>query len=453
MIKWLYPGMHVKRWLLLLTLGIVVIGLGIGYILRELYDSVTFPGFVYYLTLQFLPRYVRAALFFALGIGTIALAIARLNRSLLSPFLASGADQPLVDRIYKHHMLRRGPKIVAIGGGTGLSTLLRGLKQYTGNLTAIVTMADDGGSSGRLRRELGVPPPGDFRQCLAALADAEPLMSRLLQHRFTEGLGLGGHSFGNLFIVAMAEVTGGFEHAIRESCRVLAVRGQVLPSTLADVTLCAEFEGNERVEGESRIGQAGKPIVRAYLRPEHPPAYPEAVRAIREADLVVIGPGSLYTSVLPNLLVPDIARAVKASRALKVYVCNVATQRGETENYRVIDHLRALERHLGEHLFQYVLVNRSPSSKGSDVQAVTLSGEETENYHIVEADVADASSPRMHHPVKLAQALMRLYYDRATLPTTSSGITRINGHSGPAPDAGASEPMPHDMPRDLVPGG
>jgi uncharacterized cofD-like protein len=452
-IKWLYPGMHVKRWLLLLMLGIVVIGLGIGYILRELYDSVTFPDFVYYITLQFLPRYVRAALFFALGIGTIALAIARLNRSLLSPFLVPGAEQSLVDRLYAHHMLKRGPKIVAIGGGTGLSTLLRGLKQYSGNLTAIVTMADDGGSSGRLRRELGVPPPGDFRQCLAALADAEPLMSRLLQHRFTEGMGLGGHSFGNLFIVAMAEVTGSFERAIRESCRVLAVRGQVLPSTLADVTLCAEFEGDERVEGESRIGQAGKPIVRAYLRPEHPPGYPEAIRAIQEADLIVVGPGSLYTSVLPNLLVQDIARAVKVSPALKVYVCNVATQRGETENYRVIDHLRALERQLGENLFHYVLVNSSPPPRTSDVQTVTLSGEEVESYRIVEADVADASNPRMHHPVKLAQALMRLYYDRATLPTTPSGVSRIEVNGALPAGVPQRVATSDEASRDPVPGG
>lgn len=452
MIKWLYPGMHVKRWLLLLMFGIVVIGLGIDYVLRELYDSVTFPGFVYYVTLQFLPRFARAALFFGLGVGTIALAIARLNRSLLSPFLTSAPDLSLVDRVYRHHMLRRGPKIVAIGGGTGLSTLLRGLKQYTGNLTAIVTMADDGGSSGRLRRELGVPPPGDFRQCLAALADAEPLMSRLLQHRFTEGMGLGGHSFGNLFIVAMAEVTGTFERAIRESCRVLAVRGQVLPSTLADVTLCAEFEGDEHIAGESRIGEVGKPIRRAYLRPEHPPAYPEAVRAVLDADLIVIGPGSLYTSILPNLLVQEIAGAVKASSALKVYVCNVATQRGETENYRVVDHVQALERQLGEGLFQYVVVNSNLPARTPEVQPVVLSGEEAERYHVVEADVADSQHPRMHQPLKLAQALMRLYYDRASgsgLPPTS----RADADGRGVGDAVPPESLTGPASRDLVPGG
>ncbi|MBI2323200.1 MAG: YvcK family protein [Chloroflexi bacterium] len=452
MIKWLYPGMHVKRWLLLLMFGIVVIGLGIDYVLRELYDSVTFPDFVYYVTLQFLPRFVRAALFFAVGVGTIALAIARLNSSLLSPFLTSAQDLSLVDRVYRHHMLRRGPKIVAVGGGTGLSTLLRGLKQYTGNLTAIVTMADDGGSSGRLRRELGVPPPGDFRQCLAALADAEPLMSRLLQHRFTEGMGLGGHSFGNLFIVAMAEVTGTFERAIHESCRVLAVRGQVLPSTLADVTLCAEFEGDEHIAGESRIGEVGKPIRRAYLRPEHPPAYPEAVRAVRDADLIVIGPGSLYTSILPNLLVQEIARTVKASSALKVYVCNVATQRGETENYRVIDHVQALEHQLGEGLFQYVVVNSNLPARTPDVQPVVLSGEEAERYHVVEADVADPQHPRMHQPLKLAQALMRLYYDRASgsgLPPTS----RADADGRGAGDAVPPDSLTGPASRDLVPGG
>lgn len=452
MIKWLYPGMHVKRWLLLLMFGIVVIGLGIDYVLRELYDSLTFPEFVYYVTLQFLPRFVRAALFFTLGVGTIAMAIAQLNRSLLSPFLGSAQDLSLVDRVYRHRMLQRGPKIVAIGGGTGLSTLLRGLKQYSGNLTAIVTMADDGGSSGRLRRELGVPPPGDFRQCLAALADAEPLMSRLLQHRFTDGLGLGGHSFGNLFIVAMAEVTGSFERAIRESCRVLAVRGHVLPSTLADVTLCAEFEGDEHIEGESRIGEVRKPIKRVYLRPEHPSGYPEAVRAILDADLIVIGPGSLYTSILPNLLVHDIACAVKASAALKVYVCNVATQRGETENYRVIDHLRALERHLGEAVFQYVLVNSSIPARTADVQPVVLNGEETERYCIVEASVADPQHPRMHHPVKLAQALMRLYYHRAGAAGVPAA-PRVDADGRGAEDGLSHQPLSGGASRDRLSGG
>nr|HID13675.1 YvcK family protein [Anaerolineae bacterium] len=251
--------------------------------------------------------------------------------------------------------------LIAIGGGHGLSVLLRGLKRYTSNITAIVTVADDGGSSGRLRRELGVLPPGDFRNCIAALADDEALTTQLFQYRFGDDSGLNGHSFGNLFITAMAEVTGSFERAILESGRVLAVRGRVLPSTLRDVTLMAdlrdEASGVSRVSGESRIPEVGGAIERVYLEPDDVPAYPDAVRALLEADLIVAGPGSLYTSVLPNLLVPDVARAVAASRALKVYVCNVATQRGETEGYSVGDHAAALEAHVGKGLFPMVLAN------------------------------------------------------------------------------------------------
>lgn len=225
-LKWLIPGMQIKRWLLLLMIGIAIISLGIGYFLRQVYESYTFPDFVFYFTLQFLPRYVRGALFMLAGVGFVGVAILQLNRSVLSAFIPEGRDDDLVDVIYYQRYLRRGPKVVAIGGGTGQSTLLRGLKQFTGNLTAIVTVADDGGSSGRLRRELGVLPPGDFRNCIAAMADAEPLMTNLLQYRFNGGSGLEGHSFGNLFIVAMTGVTGDFEHALRESSRVLAVRGQ-----------------------------------------------------------------------------------------------------------------------------------------------------------------------------------------------------------------------------------
>src|SRR5512136_2935548 len=224
----------------------------------------------------------------------------------------------------------RARKIVAIGGGTGLSTLLRGLKAYTPHITAIVTVADDGGSSGRLRRELGMLPPGDFRNCIAALADDESLITQLFQYRFGQkDEDLGGHSFGNLFITAMAEVTGSFEKALIESAKVLAIRGKVIPSTLSNVTLVGELvdeaEQVSRVEGESHITAAPGAIRRVYLEPDNVPAYPGAIRALLEADLIVLGPGSLYTSLMPNLLVSDLAQAIRASRAQKVYVCNTAT--------------------------------------------------------------------------------------------------------------------------------
>lgn len=421
-LKWFYPGMQVKRWLLLIMAGVAVVGLGLAYLLREMYVSYTFPTFFWYITLQFLPRYVRGVLFLGIGIVVILVAIWRLNSSLLSVFVPKGREESLVDLIYQHRQLQRGPKVVAIGGGTGLSTLLRGLKDYTGNLTAIVTVADDGGSSGRLRRELGVLPPGDFRNCIAALADAEPLMTQLLQYRFSEGSGLEGHSFGNLFIVAMSGVTGSFEKAIRESCRVLAVRGQILPSTLANITLSARMEDEMTVRGESNITKSGKKIKQVYLEPEGDQAYSEATQAILEADLIILGPGSLYTSVLPNLLVHGIAESIRASSAAKVYVCNVATERGETDGYTVEDHVEAIHRHVNPGLFQFVIANgyirrQLPPEWG--VEPVYFGGTSIPGIKTITAEVSDSDNPLHHDPHKLCAAIFRLFYSKERESTDS----------------------------------
>src|SRR3979411_2553211 len=340
-VRWFTPGLHVKRWLGLLILGMVIISLGIGYALRNLYSSgFHFPGVTFYLTLQFIPYVARAALFGALVLSIILFALYKLTQSVLGPFLP-GRDRALSEIIYNYRFLQRGPRVVALGGGTGLSTLLRGLKKYTGNLTAIVTVADDGGSSGRLRKEYRILPPGDFRQCITALADVEPLMTTLFQHRFKEG-SLNGHSFGNLFIMAMAEITGDFDPAIRESGRVLAVRGQIVPSTLRDVTLCATAGSEVRV-GESRVPYGEDRIDRVFLAPGDAPVNPEAEAAILDAELIVIGPGSLYTSILPNLLVDGMVEALRATPAVKGYVCNIASQPGETNGYSVDEHLAAIE--------------------------------------------------------------------------------------------------------------
>jgi uncharacterized cofD-like protein len=313
------------------------------------------------------------------------------------------------------------PRTVAIGGGTGLSSLLRGLKARTPHIAAIVTVADDGGSSGRLRRELGVLPPGDFRNCIAALADDEALITQLFQYRFGQGSGLNGHSFGNLFISALVAVTGSFEQAVLEAGRVLAVRGRILPSTLEDVTLVADLRetdawaisasGLTRVHGESAIPKAGQPIERVFLRPDNVRAYPEAVRAILEADLVIAGPGSLFTSVLPNLLVEDIRRAVSASQALKLYVCNVCTQRGETDGFDVGQHVAALERHVGRGLFPTVLANNNlmAGQRQPDLEMVNLSYPVDASYTVMEADLADSTTPWRHDSGRLAEAIMRFY--------------------------------------------
>jgi uncharacterized cofD-like protein len=419
--KWLRPGLHVKRWLLLFTVGVACVALGIAYLAVRYYRSGTFPEVTYYVTLQFIDQLWRGLLFLAVGLILAALAFWRLSVSLLSPFMAAGSHVELADLVQRARHLRSGPRIVVVGGGTGLSTMLRGLKKHTDNLTAIVTVADDGGSSGRLRRELGVLPPGDFRQCIAALADAEPLMTELFQYRFDQGTGLDGHSFGNLFIVAMSGVTGNFERALRESSRVLAVRGQILPSTLEDVTLCAELDDASLVEGESNIPHGPAPIKRVYLRPADAPAYPEAVAAIAAADLIILGPGSLYTSIIPNLLIPGISEAIRASRATKVYVCNVASQPGETDGYDLSRHIRALEDHVGKGLFRYVLANDHivplpaewhVNAIEIDAGALALPG-----LRVVSAHVLDEKRPTRHDPDKLAAAIMGAFAARSWVDT------------------------------------
>lgn len=426
-LKWLIPGMGVKRWLLLLFVGITIVSLGVGYILVDIYRTWTFPTIFYYLTLQFIPRALRGLLFGSVGIAAIIIAILQLNRSLLAAFRSPGQSS-LADIIYNHRQRKRGPKVVAIGGGTGLSTLLRGLKEHTENITAIVTVADDGGSSGRLRRDLGLLPPGDFRNCIAALADEESPTARLFQYRFGKGVGLNGHTFGNLFIAAMAAVTGNFERAILESSRVLNIRGRILPSTLENVTLWADLREDDeevqrpgQVQGESQISETGKPIERVFLEPGKVPAYPGTIKAILEADLITAGPGSLYTSVLPNLLVPGIASALRASPAMKVYISNIATEEGETDHFNLDDHLRALEEHVGQGMFSYVLANdnlKIQFPRHMNVEVVPPETGEPERYHFFTADLVDLEIPWQHDPKKLADELMSLYW---TIRTKADG--------------------------------
>ena len=451
-LKWFYPGMYVKRWLGLVLLGIVFISLGFAFILKEIYETVTFPGWVADLTLQFWPRWIRAIIVAMVGTGVIVFAVWRLNHSLLSAFIPEGQEEALVDTIYQHRKLKRGPHIVASGGGTGLSTLLRGLKMYTANITAIVNVVDDGGSSGRLRREMGMLPPGDLRQCIVALADAEPLMKRLFEHRFPSGSGLEGHNFGNLFIAAMRDITGNFERAIRESSRVLAVRGQILPATLADLTISAEYDDETHMEGESIIAKQHKHIKRVYLNPEHPAAYPEALRAILRADMIIIGPGSLYTSILPNLLVTDIALAIRASDAVKVFVTNVSTEPGETDGFKVGDFVKVIRDHVGSNVFDYVLANDKLVTPNSAQSApVPLNGAilslEHQHIKVVTADLVDEENPLRHDPQKLINALGRLYnmarqsrgHDTIDLTPGKPGTNGDGDHSIPLSRSNADE--------------
>jgi uncharacterized cofD-like protein len=367
---------------------------------------------------------VRAILVAGIGGLSFGIGFYFFNRTLVQT-VRGNDNQPILDKLWEQHIAVSGPKIVAIGGGHGLSALLSGLKRYTTNLTAIVTVADDGGSSGRLRRELGVLPPGDFRMCIAALADDENLVTQLFQYRFGSGSGLSGHSFGNLFIAAMAELTGSFEKAVLESSKVMAIKGRIIPSTLQDVMLCAELRELKPqaeqvanaanitpVRGESSIGKTGYPIERVWLEPNDPQAYPEAVRAILDADLVVIGPGSLFTSVMPNLLVPGILQALRQTSATRVYVANVATERGETDKFTLSDHVTALERHIGRGMVDVVIANNFINSSFMPPEGVDMVLPESTLHksiaRVVQADVADGEHPWRHDPPKLADAVLKL---------------------------------------------
>jgi uncharacterized cofD-like protein len=418
--RWLYPGMHLKRWLLLLFLGITVLGLGAGILLVDWYRRLPDDSFVFAITGAGLDRPIRAVLVGLAGIVLTSVGVWGLMRSIVSPFVTRGDS--VLEVLYTKRYLARGPRIVAIGGGTGLSTLLRGLKGYSANITAIVTMADDGGSSGRLRQQLGIAPPGDIRNCIAALADAEPLMTQLMQYRFPPGSGLDDHAFGNLFIAAMTAVTGDFEEAVRESNRVLAVRGQVLPATSVPLNLAATLKSGRRLHGQASISVAEEPIDNVSIEPADVRANPEAIERILEADLVVVGPGSLYSSVLPNLLISDIRDAIAAANGIRAYVCNVATQPGETGFYSAAQHLEALIDHVGDGLFDYVLLNDNHDARrpegwlGQPVQ-VDVRRLESFDVTIVEEDLVDVTNAHRHDPAKLAAALMRIQQqDRAERP-------------------------------------
>ena len=403
--KFFYLGLGVKRWLLVGALGISVCSIGLAFVIKNLFD-LALPNV--------LPGYWEGVVIGAAGVVVILLAIYGLYRSVGPLLFTSPSLNSLTDTIYTRRSRGRGPRIVAIGGGTGLSVLLRGLRAYTDHLSAIVTVADDGGSSGRLRREMGVLPPGDFRNCLVAMSDAEGLVQELFQYRFDQGDGLEGHSFGNLFIVAMTNVTGSFEKAIYESSRVLAVHGQILPATMANLSLTARLEDGTIVQGESAITANGGGIDQVFIEPPDAEAYPQAVEAIGNAQIIVIGPGSLYTSILPNLLVSGISDAIEESGAKKIYVCNVATQKGETDGYTVSDHVEALQRHTFPSLVDYVVANDTPVELGSQFlgRPVVHDGQRPEHVGVITEALVDASHPVRHDSIKLAQVIMDVYHQK-----------------------------------------
>jgi uncharacterized cofD-like protein len=418
--------MGIKRWIAIVFVGELCLALAGALALRQVYRDFDVPSpsqaVVSTVTLQFLPYGLRAVLLGAAGLALFGYGSWRVVRVLVGPFLSTDADQqPLVEVIYQKRFLARGPRIVVLGGGTGLSTLLRGLKEHTSNITAVVTVADDGGSSGRLREELGIPAVGDIRNCIAALADAEPVMAKLLQYRFPgdESGSLGGHTIGNLLLAAMSSVQGDdFEEAVRQMNRVLAVRGQVVPATGTPVTLHARLLDGREVVGQSEIARCTA-IDRVWLTPEGVAASEDAARAIAEAELIVIGPGSLYTSIMPSLLLPEIVDAVRASAAIRLYVCNVATQLGETQEFDLADHVAALERHTSPGMIDVVLANNQFGARrpgAYTAQPVRLrwppagaSVAVASQPRLVLEDVVDPDNAHHHDSVRLAAAVMHIY--------------------------------------------
>jgi uncharacterized cofD-like protein len=436
--------MHVKRWALLFLLGTILTGLAVAMGLVYSYRYVPFPepvsGFVQAITLQFIPRELRFMLVLLAGVSFMIYGFYRLSRGLILPVLAHAkADKQLVQIVAEHRFGLAKPEInvVAIGGGTGLSTLLRGLKQHDLSITAIVTVADDGGSTGKIRSSYDIPAPGDIRNCLVALADDESLVSRLFQYRFNQaGSELDGHTLGNIFITALTKVTGSFERAVIESANVLNIRGRVLPSTVANVRLGAELVDGSIIEGESNIQHKQAPILRVFLSPGDPEAYRPAVTAILNSDLVVLGPGSLYTSIVPNLLVPDIVRAIRASTAPKVYVINVATQEGETDHFTALDHIEVIDRQLGPGVLDAVLINSNTASAdaigpGLSIDPVLPDALDhiDPRIRVVARDVVSAQNPLRHDPEKLAAVLLELSNGRWRDDVDSGSQQGQNGTS------------------------
>ena len=418
-LRWFVPGIGVKRWVLVILLGTTFLAVGLALLILDIYrtaPSTWWLPVISFLSLRFLDRTLRALIFGSIGVGLVALGIIKLNRTLLKPFMTPGRD--VIDTVAEYRRRERGPRIVVIGGGTGLSALLRGLKEYSRNITAIVTVADDGGSSGEIRKSIGILPPGDIRSCLAALSNDEELITQLFQYRFAANMGLNGHSLGNLLISALTELTGSFEDAIVEMGKVLTVQGQVLPSTLHNVCLVADVRLPDknvevRIKGESQIPKIGGRIRRLWIEPGNPAAFPPTIQAILSADLIIVGPGSLYTSLVANLLVPDLVDALRASRAYKFYVSNISTQPGETDDYTVEDHVEVLDQQIGAHIFDLVVCNNQYfGCLPEDIQWVKLNPLRESGYPVFQADLADAKSPGRHDSVKLAKTVMDLLFEK-----------------------------------------
>ncbi|AJQ26147.1 MULTISPECIES: gluconeogenesis factor YvcK family protein [Pelosinus] len=426
-LKWMYPGIKVKRWLLLFSMGVIIASMGLAIVFNYKYVG-NFEETIFRMVYLTTGRYYYAVttivgiFIIAGGLVLMTLATKQIIASVISVLIPDGSER-LIELIFQKRKLNRGPAVTVIGGGTGLSVLLRGIKSVTSNITAIVTVADDGGSSGRIRQDLGMIPPGDLRNCLVALADTEPLMEKLFQHRFGGTGGLAGHNFGNLFIAAMTEVLGDVEQALKESSKVLAVRGRVLPASTQTVRLWAKMTDGSIVEGESQIPLVNKRIERVYLQPEETMPVESSLEAIRDADAIILGPGSLYTSILPNLLVRGVAETLRKSQAVKIYICNVMTQPGETDGYSASEHVQAILDHVGPGVIDYVVINNQNvaeelQQKYADQGAYPVKNDaekvEAMGIKVTQADVINETNLVRHDPLKLSRTIVSMIYKLKT---------------------------------------
>lgn len=415
-LRWLYPGMRVKRWVLLSlsSMGLIV------FALLKLLGKERVGEIYHLLPIAGAMRHVLIGLVFAAGIAGFGLAISRLVRSVACG-VAPGRTEKPAEIIYRTRVLERGPRVVALGGGTGLSTLLRGMKRETANLTAVVTVMDDGGSSGRLRSELDVLPPGDVRNCILALAEDEDRMARLFQHRFSGRTDFAGHSVGNLLLVGLEQATGGFDRAIEEMSHILNIRGRVLPSTLKKTNLLAQMEDQTWIEGESSIAGDPRRIVQIKLSDKSAPPYDLVLKEIERADLIILGPGSLFTSLIPNLLVDRISQSIVAAAAEKIVVANLMTQPGETDRLSLKDHLSILNQYLEIRSFDSIIINDAlpeedllTGYREEEAEPVTNDLEEENKYalKVIRTDllgtIALAGKTTLKHdPRKLARTIVR----------------------------------------------
>ena len=402
-------GLSLKRWLVMEAFGLAAVGIGIVFALQFSLGP-GFHSFVGTLSLRDTAPAIRGGVFIALGLVVAGGATFGLFRSVAGAWSRRGR-WALLDLLYIERVLGGGPRVVALGGGSGLPSLLRGLKHYTSNISAVVTVADDGGSSGRLRSELGILPPGDIRNCLVALADSEAVMQQLMDYRFSTNGQLDGHSFGNILIAALASIGGDFCKGVEAAGDLLAIRGKVIPSTHTDVTLVGSTISGQRLIGESRVGTAPERLSSIAILPTDAPGHPDAIKAIEEADLILLGPGSLFTSIVPNLLVRDVADAVARSRGFKIYVCNVAEEPDQTVGFSIADHLNVVRHYSGDNSVDAVIAN-SNLPDGPSPAGLSYIGPDTPKHDrlvYVAADVIDEAHPARHDPVKLAATIADTY--------------------------------------------